>query len=1474
MKKLNLFLVLFCAAAVSLQAQVAGDVFKVDVTNGQANFVIVKHDKDNPSNNEVHLCEIWGNGIVTIPATVQPTGDIQSSETYKVTATEGWNTIVQDKNVTGVKLPEGLTTINGGSFQYVDNSVNFNAIYLPSTLTAIGTRCFEGSLITRFYFPQGNNTYELDGMAEYHHGTDEAGEYSPAIYKGNTLVLLAAGYGKDNTTTDNVHNDGNKINGSDYTIRIGTTKIEKTAINHAAYLRKLTIPYTVTDIQVGQHVGDASIISSGTYFEFRLNDNVSPDNPGDHKYFTDGGVLFAKAENANMSYLVAVPKKYTDIYTLSEDYVVPTTIDVKVQVSGTWYTVTLPANHVVKYEKLAYQKYLKPEMSLVGEMVQAKYIENFYDREENVYVCDGSNMDTYFSATEKALLRDELRTLTGVNDLDYNSFQQVQYASIDFPRPGKNVFEFKVPEGVTAIASDAIIGVKYLEEIDLGPTTETVSNYAIAQMGGLKKVDIEEHTTDIKEGAIVECSGIEAFWVADGNAYYTHDVANEGPGTQHYGVLYTKAPNDRHTVQGENLKLYPNGRTEPTSYVVYDNTKIIEKQAFKGNKYITELTIPVSVEEIHEEACRRFGLETETTGHEVKLNFDAENSKLRLIEMNAFKESYFTAVHIPKSVETIQNNAFEAMPILKTVSFEDGCVIKNAKTEESTDFAGKPVSKTVEGLGVAAFRNNPQLESITFGSTPNLTILTNNSFSGDSVLKSITLPTSLVQIGPNALQAAGGKFINDGNLDNITEINLNELTALRGIGRYAFAGSNIGKSIDLDNDKLREIGSQAFDHCRKMEDIKLPHTLWYVADGAFTFCTSLKSIDVIIDDAYVAGGDSICQYVSIDGMLCTSDKEQLHTFPGGKTDTDYALLPYVKYVRDYAFYGCQELTSIVFPKTIESLGFRSLAKCKNLKTISFMGDWDDYEGDENSFLRLNDANTFGMTSSDDPEATPLSENISINVRQNWAHNWFELKGTYSTPENNPLLYYTNKFKEVIPSFYKVGNPGEDYDRDLEFYALSDTEVGVIGMKKTDNGGTKLRRSVIVKDNVLTPSDYKVYKKDGSGNIKEESAANRNYGIKAIMDFAFAGSNTLNTVIVLPEIDYIGAKAFVGAEDVDRIFLAGNTTVPRFVSETLEMNGQYYEFYKGSNDSIKGYHLKYNSDKDFYPFDNTVGSGLKVKIYCRPSISADFKAYADRSEEVTIYGGTVSREHKPLVDHRVPRGTSAKFSTICYPFGVQLPMGKENNDIKPFLPLEYLYDKQKSDSLVLVRARSIDDYYVPAYKAVLLYSKNGDIAAFDNEVDANLEKTDEASTGYFLIAEDNRDYCTFDPEPNGDDMNSLIGDKYKETMSGTVEHTTVSLAGKTYYYMTKQGKFAKLKKDNYEFPYFLGFLMFDGNQYEGKTLKFVFDIDGYEDGNTTGIDQIDANETTGTPVYYNLQGQRVDHPQKGIYIVNGKKVVLK
>lgn len=60
--------------------------------------------------------------------------------------------------------------------------------------------------------------------------------------------------------------------------------------------------------------------------------------------------------------------------------------------------------------------------------------------------------------------------------------------------------------------------------------------------------------------------------------------------------------------------------------------------------------------------------------------------------------------------------------------------------------------------------------------------------------------------------------------------------------------------------------------------------------------------------------------------------------------------------------------------------------------------------------------------------------------------------------------------------------------------------------------------------------------------------------------------------------------------------------------------------------------------------------------------------------------------------------------------------------------------------------------------------------------------------------------------------------------------------------------------------------------EAQAKGFVLE---FEDGGTTGIETIEnSKNSTEDGVYYDLQGRRVENPTRGVYIVNGKKVVIK
>ncbi len=83
-------------------------------------------------------------------------------------------------------------------------------------------------------------------------------------------------------------------------------------------------------------------------------------------------------------------------------------------------------------------------------------------------------------------------------------------------------------------------------------------------------------------------------------------------------------------------------------------------------------------------------------------------------------------------------------------------------------------------------------------------------------------------------------------------------------------------------------------------------------------------------------------------------------------------------------------------------------------------------------------------------------------------------------------------------------------------------------------------------------------------------------------------------------------------------------------------------------------------------------------------------------------------------------------------------------------------------------------------------------------------------------------------------------------------------------------FYKVKNDVANIPGNKAFLVLTSTEAQAKGFVLEF-----EDGETTGIETIEGTkQNTEDGVYYDLQGRRVENPTRGVYIVNGKKVVIK
>lgn len=89
------------------------------------------------------------------------------------------------------------------------------------------------------------------------------------------------------------------------------------------------------------------------------------------------------------------------------------------------------------------------------------------------------------------------------------------------------------------------------------------------------------------------------------------------------------------------------------------------------------------------------------------------------------------------------------------------------------------------------------------------------------------------------------------------------------------------------------------------------------------------------------------------------------------------------------------------------------------------------------------------------------------------------------------------------------------------------------------------------------------------------------------------------------------------------------------------------------------------------------------------------------------------------------------------------------------------------------------------------------------------------------------------------------------------------------YFLSNGKFVKSAHDGWALPG-KSFLSIEGGRpnHSGSPLRV------YVDNTATAINGITNNPVVKDEAYYNLQGVKVQHPQHGVFIHNGKKVVLK
>ena len=239
------------------------------------------------------------------------------------------------------------------------------------------------------------------------------------------------------------------------------------------------------------------------------------------------------------------------------------------------------------------------------------------------------------------------------------------------------------------------------------------------------------------------------------------------------------------------------------------------------------------------------------------------------------------------------------------------------------------------------------------------------AFSNCSLLKNVFIPNSVTYLGKYAFN----------NCINLGQVTLpSNITA---INAYTFSGCEQLKSINIPNGIL-SIGNYAFSNCSALTNVTIPDSVQEIHKYAFNNCANINYEIVdgnlkyignwlfgVVDDTLTSANlkettigifyeafeycDELTSIVIPNSVKSIGD----YTFYSCDSLATVTLSNNLLYIGEYAFDSCESLTSITLPKSLISIGNDAFDACDSLTAVYYTGSIADWC---NILFDYNDAN--------------------------------------------------------------------------------------------------------------------------------------------------------------------------------------------------------------------------------------------------------------------------------------------------------------------------------------------------------------------------------------------------------------------------------------------------------------------------------------------------------------------------------------
>lgn len=344
-----------------------------------------------------------------------------------------------------------------------------------------------------------------------------------------------------------------------------------------------------------------------------------------------------------------------------------------------------------------------------------------------------------------------------------------------------------------------------------------------------------------------------------------------------------------------------------TELIVPDYVTEIEEGAFSGCSFLISITLPFVGKDV-----------SATTASGSTLFgyiFGANTFNGSIATRQYYAQNKYSTYYIPIS--------------LRNVTITGGTILYGAfyYCSELTNIV---LPNDITAIGNYAFYHCASLAEITIPEA--VTTINSYAFVSCSSLTNIIIPNAVTSLGASAFAGSGLTRLTIGNgVQTIEErtfsncyrlIDVNIPNTVTAIGGLAFNNCTELLSITI-GDGVTTIGQRAFNSCKNLTSLIIPKNVVEIDNTAFINCGKLESIEVDSDNS-VYHSNNNCIIDTADRVLVLGCKNSI--LPQDDSVTS---------IGDFAFYSCDELTSLSIPDNITEIGNSAFYNCQKLSIVTF-----------------------------------------------------------------------------------------------------------------------------------------------------------------------------------------------------------------------------------------------------------------------------------------------------------------------------------------------------------------------------------------------------------------------------------------------------------------------------------------------------------------------------------------------------------